>query len=88
MNVLLSILLIWGLFVVGIDIPALQSIPTVVGEVEAGSPAELAGIAPGDEIVAIDGRPVARWQDLAFVVMTSIGRPLASSSSATAHAAR
>ena len=77
MNVVLSILLIAGLFVVGIDIPMLQSIPTVVGEVEEGSPGALAGIVPGDEIVAVDGKEVDRWQDVAFVVMTSVGRPVA-----------
>jgi len=31
---------------------------------------------PGDEIVAVDGRDVDRWQDVAFSVMTSIGRPV------------
>lgn len=77
MNVALSIALIWVLFVGGIDIPALQSIPSVVGEVESGSPGEMAGIRTGDEIVAVDGRSVDRWQDVAFAVMTSIGRPLA-----------
>jgi regulator of sigma E protease len=76
-NVVLSVLLIWGLFVAGIDIPALQSIPAVVGEVEADSPAARAGLASGDEIVAVDGRAVDRWQDVAFAVMTSIGRPVA-----------
>jgi len=77
MNVVLSLLLIWVLFMVGIDIPALQSISSVVGEVESGSPGDLAGIRPGDEIVAVEGRSVDRWQELAFAVMTSIGHPLA-----------
>ncbi len=76
-NVVLSVLLIAGLFMVGIEIPALQSIPTVVGTVEAGSPGEAAGVEPGDEILSIDGRRVERWQDVAFAVMTSIGKPLA-----------
>jgi regulator of sigma E protease len=76
MNAILSVVLIAGLFVVGIDIPMLQSIPTVVGDVEPGSPGAGAGIVPGDEIVAVDGHEVDRWQDVAFAVMTSIGRPL------------
>jgi len=74
MNIVLSVLLIWVLFVAGVDIPALQSIPAVVGEIESGSPAELAGLRSDDEIVAVDGRTVDRWQDVAFAVMTSIGR--------------
>lgn len=76
-NAVLSVLLIAGLFVVGVDIPTLQSIPTVVGTVEPGSAGEAAGIQPGDEIVAVDGKPVERWQEIAFTVMTSIGKPLA-----------
>jgi regulator of sigma E protease len=76
-NALLSFLLVAGLFVVGIDIPALQSIPTTVGTVEPGSPGAAAGIRPGDEIVAIGGERVERWQEVAFAVMTSIGKPLA-----------
>jgi len=77
MNVVLSIVLIWALFMVGIDVPALQSIPAVVGEIEPGSPAESAGFLPGDRIVEVDGRDVDRWQDVAFIVMTSVGRPVA-----------
>jgi regulator of sigma E protease len=76
MNAVLAIVLVWGLFVVGIDIPALQRIPTVVGEIEAGSAGEQAGFRAGDEIVEVEGRSVDRWQDVAFAVMTSIGRPV------------
>jgi regulator of sigma E protease len=76
MNAALSILLIAGLFMVGIEVPALQSVPSVVGTVEAGSPGERAGLVPGDEIVAIDGKEVSRWQDVAFPILTGIGKPL------------
>ncbi len=74
MNVVLSILLIAGLFMVGIEVPALQSIPSVVGTVETGSPGAAAGLEVGDRIVAIDGQEVERWHDVAFAIMTSIGR--------------
>ncbi len=77
MNGVLSVLLIAVLFMIGIEVPALQSVPPVVGTVEAGSPGAAADLRPGDEIVAIDGQEISRWQDLAFLVMTSIGRPLA-----------
>jgi len=76
MNAALSILLIAALFTVGIEVPALQSVPSVVGTVEAGSPGETAGLLPGDEIVAIDGKKVSRWQDVAFTILTGIGKPL------------
>src|SRR5215470_16488366 len=32
-----------------------------VGTVEAGSPAEQAGIAPGDQVLALDGQPIQFW---------------------------
>ncbi len=76
MNAVLAVVLVTALFVVGIDVPALQSMPATVGAVDEGSPAALAGIAPGDEIVALGGQQVSRWQEVAFPVLTSIGRPL------------
>lgn len=77
MNAVLSLVLIAGLFMVGIDVPALQTISPVVGSVVDGSAGQRAGVQPGDEIVAIDGRAVDSWDDVAFTVMTSIGKPLA-----------
>jgi len=77
MNVVLSVTLIWALFVAGIDVPALQSIPPVVGEIEAGSPGAAAGFQVGDRIVEAGGQEVDGWQEVAFAVMTSIDRPVA-----------
>ncbi len=76
-NAVLSVAVITGLFVVGVDVPALQSIPAEIGTIETGSPGEAAGLQPGDRVIAIDGKEVDRWQDVAFAVMTSIGKPLA-----------
>jgi len=76
-NAVLSVAVITGLFVVGVDVPALQSIPAEIGTIESGSPGEAAGLQPGDRVIAIDGKQVDRWQDVAFAVMTSIGKPLA-----------
>jgi regulator of sigma E protease len=75
-NFVFSLVLIAGLFMVGIEVPALQSIPSEVGTVEPGSPGEAAGLVPGDRIVEIGGREVDRWHDVAFAIMTSIGKPV------------
>ncbi len=40
----------------------------VVGEVQADSPAAKAGMAPGDEIVEINGRRVDSWDDIARLI--------------------
>ncbi|MEM7444573.1 MAG: RIP metalloprotease RseP [Pseudomonadota bacterium] len=51
--------------------------PSTVGTVQEGSPAELAGIEPGDRIVAVDGRSVGRFSDLVVAVQSFDGEPLA-----------
>jgi regulator of sigma E protease len=76
MNAVFSVLVIAALFMVGIEVPSLQSVPSIIGTVEAGSEGARAGLAAGDKIVAIDGRETDRWQDVAFPIMTSIGKPL------------
>jgi len=38
------------------------SLTKTIGYVEPGSPAKLAGILPGDEVLEVDGRKVSRWQ--------------------------
>jgi regulator of sigma E protease len=76
MNVLLSILLITVVLMVGFGLPFLHEIPPVVGTVEPGSPAAAAGLAPGDEIVAVKGRQVESWEDVAMAVLESPGKPV------------
>ena len=49
----------------------------LVGSVVAGSPADVAGIRPNDEIVAIDGRSVKLSNAVTAAVRGSGGRPLA-----------
>jgi regulator of sigma E protease len=39
-------------------------VPPVLGQVEAGGPAARAGLASGDEIVSVDGAPVANFHDI------------------------
>jgi len=48
----------------------------LVSRVEPGSPAEKAGLAPGDLLVAVDGGPVGSFASFAEIVRASGGRPL------------
>lgn len=41
------------------------ALPPVIGGVDAGTPAEAAGLRPGDRIVAVDEEPVRTWGDFA-----------------------
>jgi regulator of sigma E protease len=45
----------------------------VVGEVQAGSPAETAGLRSGDRIIAINGSDVESWEEMAQLIGSSEG---------------
>ncbi|MGH9381973.1 MAG: RIP metalloprotease RseP [Thermoanaerobaculia bacterium] len=70
-NGVLAVVLMAGVFMVGIEVPYLRDLPPVVGEVAEASPAAAAGLEPGDRIVAIDGEAVERWDAVGFAVMAS-----------------
>ncbi|MDR2771406.1 MAG: RIP metalloprotease RseP [Clostridiales Family XIII bacterium] len=71
MNVLLAVLILsFVIFANGT--------PTaVVSEVGAGSPAEAAGVAPGDRIVSVGGVPVSEWNDIPAAVTAAKGDHIA-----------
>ncbi len=76
MNVILAVALITGLYIYGTDIPEFLLGEAVINVVEPGSPADKAGIKPGDQIVSFDGKEKPDWQDVQNAVLTSPGRPL------------
>ncbi len=49
---------------------------TVITEVEKNSPAEAAGLQPGDQVLELAGQPVERWEDLPPIIRKSGGHPL------------
>lgn len=50
-----------------------QALPPVVGSVLAGAPADKAGLANGDTIKAVDGRPIEFWSELTSIIRASDG---------------
>jgi regulator of sigma E protease len=71
-NLLLAVFLFMIVFIFyGVPIMSTQ-----VSGVEKGSPAERAGLAKGDRIVAIDGAPVTEWDELSKKIKGSGGRAL------------
>jgi regulator of sigma E protease len=71
-NFLLAIVLYSGLnAVVGVHV-----LPAFVDAVVANSPAERAGFKPGDQILAIDGREIEKFDDLQRIVGSSAGQEL------------
>ncbi|MDR2212317.1 MAG: RIP metalloprotease RseP [Pseudomonadales bacterium] len=67
-NFLLAILLYWLMFMGGVS-----GLAPVVGRVEANSPAALAGLQGGDEIVAVDGVPTSTWQNVLTRMLDRLG---------------
>jgi len=68
-NLLLAIALFAGTYVAGI--PGQKAL---LASPPAGSAAAVAGLAAGDLVVAVDGVPVASWQDLRWRLLKASGR--------------
>lgn len=74
MNYLTAIVLYIGVFLV----QGVVVIPTTrVGDVLAGGPAQEAGIAPGDTIVTVSGKPVEHWSDIEDLLLEEPTTPKA-----------
>src|SRR5437016_5296032 len=76
MNVFLAIGLVMGLYLYGTDIPEFVLGQAVIGIVEPGSPAEKAGLKPGDQIVSLDDKEKPDWQAVQNDFLTSPGHTL------------
>lgn len=74
MNFVLAFVLLWGLYKLGVPTPAYMHQPVQVAGVIPKSPAEQAGIKPGDKVVAIDGTKVSNWDEALSVPSILPGR--------------
>lgn len=76
MNLVLAVVLMAIVYVNGAQVPAFQDEPVVVGGVTEGSPAEAAGLAPGDRIIEVGGREVPTWEDFYVAIGIRANRPV------------
>src|SRR5229473_469408 len=76
MNVILAVGLIMGLYIYGTDVPEFFIGQAVIGVVEPGSPADKAGLKPGDQIASLDGKEKPDWEAILNDFLTSSGRRL------------
>ncbi|PSJ46108.1 zinc metallopeptidase RseP [Zobellella endophytica] len=67
-NFLFAVFAFWLMFMIGV--PAVKP---VLNDVTPGSPAAQGGLAPGMEILAIDGREVRTWEDVNFALIARLG---------------
>ena len=67
-NLLFAVFLFWLLFMQGTE-----TLKTVVGTVKANTPAAVAGLQVGDEIVAVDGKDTRDWEAITYALVDHIG---------------
>ena len=67
-NVIFAILVLWGMLWAN----GITSVRPVVSEITASSPAARAGLMSGDEITAIDGKPISDQRDVLFGLLDSV----------------
>ena len=76
MNVVLAFVLLTMVLMRGIETESWRFDPVTVGWIMADSPAAATDLAPGDRILAVDGQPVATWQDFDLRVLISGGQEI------------
>ena len=76
MNILLAIVLLTGVYMVHYEHAAYMDEPAVVGSIEHNSPAEKAGIKPGDRIIQIDGVSNPTWEQVEMKQLVSANQAL------------
>ncbi|MBI1421968.1 MAG: RIP metalloprotease RseP [Gammaproteobacteria bacterium] len=54
----------------------LFNLPPVIGKVADGTPAEKAGLKPGDRIIQIDNQPILDWMDISDYVLSRPGQEM------------
>lgn len=71
MNLVFPVFLLMGFLFVGVP----HGVP-VIGHVETASPAALAGLQPGDQILEVNGEEVKWWDDMRSELVLSAGEEL------------
>jgi len=72
-NLLLAVIIFFGIFIISGEF----ILKATIGKIEEGTPAYKAGLKQGDTILAIDGKPVENWEQMAEFISQSRGKELA-----------
>lgn len=67
-NFLFAIVAYWLMFMLGFNV-----LVPKIGQVEAGSPADQAGLVPGYEVTAVEGRDTPGWRAVSMELINRIG---------------
>jgi regulator of sigma E protease len=71
MNLVLALVLIVAVNMGGVEVDSYKLEKPVIGYVVKGSPAEKAGLLPGDTLLAIQGKKVPTWKEVEFTIGTN-----------------
>ncbi|MGD8895336.1 MAG: RIP metalloprotease RseP [Acidobacteriota bacterium] len=69
MNAVLTIAVLAVFYMVGFAVDASRFDRPIIGAIDADSPAEAAGLVPGDEILAIAGTAVHSWEEAQYNIV-------------------
>ncbi len=69
MNILLAIVVLAVVFAQEADIPTYEQAAPVIGQVAPDSPAAAAGLRAGDQVLSVQDRPVATWDQLMIEIL-------------------
>ena len=75
-NVVGAWLFLAAAFMIGVQVPVWQDEPPEVAWVDPASPAAEAGLAPGDLVLSLDGKPVHTWRQLEMATLSSPNRAM------------
>ena len=73
-NLLFALLVFWLMVLIAGRPDVVDT--TKIGKVNVGSPAEQAGIKPGDIVLSINGQQMTSWRQVSETVRNSSGKPL------------
>ncbi|MEJ2580097.1 MAG: RIP metalloprotease RseP [Acidobacteriota bacterium] len=72
-NIIAAVAFVALAFMIGVEVSAYLDEPPVVGWLDPGSGAEIAGIHEGDRVTAVAGEPTETWRELEVALLTSGG---------------
>ncbi len=75
-NVVGAIAFLATSYVIGTPVPLWHDQPPVIAWIDEDSPAAAVGLAPGDEVLAVDGRSITTWRQLQQAVTSAANRAL------------
>ncbi len=76
MNAVLAVLTFTIIFMLGVGMPGVRFEMPTIGAVEAGSPAALAGLEPGDTITRFDGEAAEDWEQVQLGILMRPNRDI------------